>query len=247
MNPARVFRQSNNFALLAHDVHRQCVKRHLRTRRPSKHSLSRFINHGGLKLKTTLSAFICLFIAIGFCGQSSAQLRPGIVAVLDVAEVFKKNAAFNTQLNAIRSQAQNLNNQFQEDMKKLQTEAQLAASTYNPGTPERRQKEAELEQKQTRIGTEYRQANEDLLNREANLYMRTYQQLQQIVQQLANEHNIVMVLRFDRSEVNPEVRTEVVKVVNRAVVFQRDLDLTNMVMSAMGPTVEQAAGQQNIK
>lgn len=174
-------------------------------------------------------------ITIGVCGQSFAQMQPGIVAVLDVAEVFKENKSFNTQLNAIRNEAKALNEQFQVSMKQLQERAGVL-NNYNPGTPERRAKEAELEQDQTKMRTQFRQANEDLLNREAALYNRTYQQLQTVVGQLANQHGISMVLRFDRSQVNPDVRTEVVKVVNRAVVFQKNLDLTDMVIQKMDST-----------
>ena len=183
-------------------------------------------------MKTTLSTLACLIITIGMCGQSSAQFQPGIVAVLDVAEVFKENTSFNTQLNAIRNEAKSLNDQFQSRMKQLQENAQ-GLSIYNPGTPERRAKEAELEQEQTKIRTQYRQANEDLLNREAALYHRTYLDLQSVVQRLAMQHGISMVLRFDRSQVNPDIRPEVVKVVNRAVVYQKNLDLTDMVIKEM--------------
>ena len=96
--------------------------------------------------------------------------------------------------------------------------------------------------------TKARQAEADLLNREARIYYATYQKMQGIVSSVAGQNNITLVLRFDSEEIEPTNRAEVIKGVNRAVVFQHKLDLTSMVSQAMNAGNAQAqapSGTQN--
>ena len=46
-------------------------------------------------------------------------------------------------------------------------------------------------------------------------------------------HNITMVLRFDSSPIDHKNRADVIKAVNRGVVFQKELDITDMVIQQM--------------
>ena len=52
-----------------------------------------------------------------------------------------------------------------------------------------------------------------------------------------------MVVRYDGASVDPASRPEVIKAVNRTIVFHRDIDLTTMVIDGMGPRVAEAGKQ----
>ena len=54
-----------------------------------------------------------------------------------------------------------------------------------------------------------------------------------VVENIASQHGISLVLRFDSEEIDPNNRAEVIKGVNRAVVYHRRLDLTGMVSKEM--------------
>ena len=157
----------------------------------------------------------------------------GLVAVLDVARVFKENPEFDTAMKTIRQEAGGLKAQITQQQEAIKAEAQQLGQ-YEPGSAERNEMEATLEQKQTALRTRARQAEADLLNREAGVYFTTYQQMQSIVGEIAGQHGISLVLRFDSEEIDPANRAEVIKGVNRPVVFHRRLDLTNLVIQNMG-------------
>ena len=157
----------------------------------------------------------------------------GLVAVLDVARVFKENPEFDTSMKGIRQEADGLKAQITQQQEAIKAEAQQLGQ-YEPGSAERNQMEATLEQKQTALRTRARQAEADLLNREAGVYYATYEQMQSVVGEIASQHGISLVLRFDSQEVDPTNRAEVIKGVNRPVVFHRRLDLTNLVIQNMG-------------
>ena len=163
----------------------------------------------------------------------------GLVAVLDVAKVFKENQEFDGKMKTIKAEADGLKAQIQQQHEAIKAEAQELGQ-YDPGTTQRNQLEATLEQKQTALRTKARQAEADLLNREAKIYYDTYQQMQSVVANLASQHGISLVLNFDSEPFGATNRPEVIKGVNRAVVFHRRLDLTNMVIGQMNPGTAQA-------
>ncbi len=157
----------------------------------------------------------------------------GFTVVLDVAKVFKDNTRFDSAMKSIQQEAEQVKTQIQGEQESLQAEATKVMEMFKPGTPEFQREETRLEQQQAALRTKARQMNEELLNKEAKLYHDTYLQMQQVVTKIATDHNISLVLRFDSSSVDPANRADVIKAVNRGVVFQKELDITDMVIEQM--------------
>lgn len=198
-------------------------------------------------IKTFLVALIATVTLPSTQRSADAQetKSAGLVAVLDVARVFKEHQGFDAKMKAIKSEADGLKTQIQKQQDAIKAEAQSLAN-FEPGSPDRNQLEATLEQKQAALRTKARQAEADLLNREAGIYYETYQQMQKVVSDMASQHGISLVLRFDSAPIDSTNRPEVIKGVNRAVVFHRRLDLTNMVIGQMNPSTAAApTGTQN--
>ena len=170
--------------------------------------------------------------------------QSGLVAVLDVAKVFKANTTFEKRMENIKSEADALKAQIQKEQDSIRARAQEVAQ-YEVGTPERNQLEGKIEQDQASLRTKARQAETDLLNREAKIYYETYQQMQETVAKLAQQYGISLVLRFDSEEIDPTNRPEVIKGVNRAVVFHHKLDLTKMVIENLSPS-SASAGRDSV-
>ena len=191
-------------------------------------------------MKSLISSIALAVLAVSSFAPTASAQDGGIVAVLDVAKVFKVNQNFDTEMKNIKKQAENLKSQIQQQQEAIKAEA-MEISQYDAGSPERNELEAKVEQKQAGLRTSARQAEAELLNREARVYYDTYMKMQTVVGELAAKHGISLVVRFDGGSIDPASRPEVIKAVNRSVVFHRDIDLTNMVINGMGPRVAQAA------
>ena len=163
---------------------------------------------------------------------SAQEGKSGLVAVLDVAKVFKENQAFDSKMKAIKAEADSLKGQIVQQQESIKARAQQLTE-YEVGSAERNKFEATLEQEQAALRTKARQAEADLLNREARVYYETYERMRGVVGNIASQHGISLVLRFDSEEIDPNNRAEVIKGVNRAVVYHRRLDLTGMVSKEM--------------
>ena len=199
-----------------------------------------------MKSKLILS-LVAVIAAVSVSANAQEGKTPGQVVLLDVAKVFRVNKEFDDGMKSIKAEAQTLKNEIEAKQKKLQEEAVKVANTFEVGTSERNQKEAQLEQEQTTLRTYARQKETDLLNREAQIYYTTYQKMQSKVAQFAQGNDIALVLRFDSEDMNPTNRADVIKGVNRAVVFHHYRDISKYIIQEMGPMTEEAIREASLK
>lgn len=192
-------------------------------------------------IKTIVSAVTAFaVVTTAFASNSFAQeSEGGVVAVLDVARVFKENMQFDSAMKAIKREADQLKQQIQTQQEQIK-QAAVEVSQLDAGTQQRNNMEAKVEQDQAALRTRARQAEADLLNREAKIYYDTYQKVQSVVAELAATNNISLVLRFDGESIDPTNRADVIKGVNRAVIYHSRIDLTKFVIDAMAPATAAA-------
>jgi Skp family chaperone for outer membrane proteins len=180
-------------------------------------------------------AVLGLFVASAATVHAQQTSEP-LIAVLDVAKVFKSDATFTQRIDDIQKRAQQLKADVEAQQNELRRKAQQASETFKPNSPERQDAEAKLEQDMTGLRTFARQSETELMTEEAKVYYDTYLKMQGIVEATAKANNIALVLRFDSSEIIPTDRGSVVAGVNRAVVFQAQRDITDFVIGEMNPT-----------
>ncbi len=154
------------------------------------------------------------------------------VAVIDVAYVFKNYQRFNQELESIKQEI----DAFENDLRKQQQAfADLAEQLkqYSPDSPEYKRLDADATRKRVDLQTEATMKKKQILEKEAKSYYDAYQNIQSAVKSLADRYGIGLVLRFDREEMTPSNRASVLKGVNRAVVYQRNLDITDLVLETI--------------
>jgi Skp family chaperone for outer membrane proteins len=195
-----------------------------------------------MSVKTLIQSMLVVGLGLLASGSAVAQdvqanqmSSAGAIVVLDVAKVFKSNAQFNQQIEAIQAEAEKLKSDVESRQQQLRAQAQNISETLQANSTERKDAEAQLEQDMTALRTTARQAEADLMAREAKVYYDTYAKMQSIVTSAAEKYSIALVLRFDSSEIDPANRNSVVNGVNRAIVFQKDRDLTGYVIEQMDP------------
>ena len=139
---------------------------------------------------------------------------------------------FKSQMESIKQEAETLKGQIQQQQQAIQKQASEVGKMEIGDS--RYQAEEQVEQQQAKLRTKARQAEAGLLTREAQIYYNTYRDMQQVVTQLAQENNVALVLRFESGSIDPSNRPEVIKGVNRQVVYYGPIDLTSSVIERMG-------------
>ena len=193
-------------------------------------------------MKSTIIKPVIFAVAavVAFSASFASAQEAGRVAILDVAKVFKDNASFDAKVNAIKNEAEKLKQQITAEQDRIKAEV-MKLRDMEAGA-QRNQMEADLEQQHTRLRTTTRQNEAELLNREARVYFETYREMQSVVEAMSKEYGLSLVLRFDSESIDPNNRNEVIKGVNRAVVFHRQLDLTKLVSEQLNARMASASG-----
>jgi Skp family chaperone for outer membrane proteins len=151
------------------------------------------------------------------------------VAVLDVGMVFDKHPQFQAQMMGLKKQVEELDASMRNEQKRmLQMRDDL--QSYAAGSPQYKAKEEEMARLQSDLNVQMALKRKDFVEKEARVYFETYNEVYEIVASVADRNGIGLVLRFNSEDMKAEDRGSVLNGVNRAVVFQRNLNITKMVI-----------------
>lgn len=200
-----------------------------RNQTASRHHLSPF--QGGPKLKSHLSlALFATGIVLFTANQTVAQAQQGgVVAVLDVKEVFDKCTAFQNEVQIIKQEIKAFEEKFRQEGETLLEARRKLSEQFRSNSKEFRDGEADLARQFSDLKVRQQLKQKEILEKEAALYYDTYQRISKIVASFAEANGITLVLRYESKRIDRDNRAEVIQGVNRRVVFQRDRDLTTLI------------------
>jgi Skp family chaperone for outer membrane proteins len=185
----------------------------------------------------------CILIAAGTVGRAqtpgATSTAPStLVAVVDIARVFESHPTFKTSLELLQQQAKTVDLDLEGKKKSLTQRGQHLAD-LDPGSPDYCQLESELARQTADLQVQARQVKKNLLQREALQYHTSYNEILKSIERIAQQHGIGLVLRFDGRTMDPEDPQSVMQGMNRAVVLQRNLDITDMVIDDLRTALAQ--------
>lgn len=154
------------------------------------------------------------------------------VAVIDINEVFEKHLRFKAAMEDIKNDIKNYEASISERRKQGTAMAEQLKE-FQPGTPEFKQLEAQLAKLSADLQVDMALKKKEFLEREAKVYYTAYQEVLQQVTELSHRHSIGLVLRFNSDEIDPKERESVLQGVNRAIVYQSNLNITGAVVESL--------------
>jgi Skp family chaperone for outer membrane proteins len=162
--------------------------------------------------------------------QPPAKATP--VAVIDVARVFKNHREFQHQLEKLRGEAEEIKKQVAVRQAEIGN-VQKRLQSLQPGSVQGEDTQLLLARLQAELKLYAEREQQQLLHREAVLYADTYEELTDIVGRYARAHGIRLVIRTAGDDIDPANRKSVLGGVNRLVVYQEGLDITDAVLAEL--------------
>lgn len=211
------------------------------------------MQQGVLNVKTSrrCATIVAGFFALGasiLAGLAWAQERasvPKTVVVIDIGKVFKEHIRFKQQMDVLKKDMEAFQAYGRNEQTKLQERAEKAKNVYAKGSPEIKKEEEALQRQANELQIQSATKQRDIMEREAKVYFNVYQEVSTAVATFADRNGITLVLRYNSDVINPDDRNSVLSGVNNSIVFQRNLDITNLIIERVNAGSKSAADVAN--
>lgn len=181
-----------------------------------------------------MKRFFCVITALVIlAGTSTIAGAQTQICLVDISKVFKANKAFNDQMAALKTEA----DQFQA---KLQAAQQtLAQKTeelrkLDAASAEYQSAENELAQMSAKWEVDRRAKLRDLMQRESSLHLDTYVLINQLIGDYCTENQVPIVIRFSSEPMQLEDPESIMQAFNNSVIyFSPQHDITDQIIQRM--------------
>jgi len=200
-------------------------------------------------MKFSSLALVSLVVVAGFSTNALAeQTRTSsgtLVAVIDIGEIFKVHPTFKANMEALQEKAREIESQLAAQQKDLAARGQQLKN-LKTSSPEYRKLESELAQSVTDLQVKARQHQKEFVEKEARQYLETYNELLASIQRVATSYGIGLVMRFDSRAIDPNSPQSIALGLKRDVVWQRNLDITTLVLKDLGINTHELPGESPV-
>lgn len=162
--------------------------------------------------------------------QSPAGPAGGAIGLLDVNYIFKNHHRFKQQMEEMRGDVERAEATVQKEREAIQRLAEQLEQ-YK-GTRDYRAMEQDIADRQAKLAVQVRMQQREFLEREARIYHNTYKEIWQAVDYYCRSNNLAMVLRFNGDPADTTKPEEVLRDINKPVVWYREnMDITGHILS----------------
>ena len=155
------------------------------------------------------------------------------VALLDVSRVFKNNSRFKAMMDQMKGDVTQAEAWVKREREELQKLAERLKD-YRKGSPEYKATEEQLTKRSMDVSIQVKLQQKKFLESEATIYHTVYQEIIQELDHYCNSNGIAMVLRFSGDSIDPGVPEDVLRGINKPVVWHnRGLDITDQLLQIL--------------
>jgi Skp family chaperone for outer membrane proteins len=162
-------------------------------------------------------------------GAASPAAPPTRVAMIDLARIFNNHDKFKQQSDALRRDVE----QAERQLKTRRAELQAAADSLG-ALPKESSQAKKLEEQITHDAAELTahvaEQKKQFYEREKTIYYELYREVMAEVERYCKERGINLVMRFNGDPYNPADPQSVQKELNKAVVYQDGIDITDEIL-----------------
>jgi len=181
-----------------------------------------------LRVPLALAVLCCAAATKLSFAQAQAGAGQGI-AIIDLAYIFKNYPRFQAMKDDMKRDVDRVENELKsmrDEIEKLGTRL----NEYPKGTPEYKELETHLANRQAELNVKVQLQKKDFLQREAKIYFNVYQEVMDEVKYYAERNHITLVLRFNGDEIDTNDPQDVLKELNKAVVYyNKAIDITPII------------------
>lgn len=158
---------------------------------------------------------------------------PPVIALLDVSYIFKMHTRFKAMMNEMKGDVERAESTMKKERDQIMAMAERLKE-LRQGTPDYKTLEEDITKRQADLSVRVSLQKKEFLQREAKIYYTVYQEIAQETDYYAKQYGIDMVLRFNGDQVDVEKPDDVLRDINKPVVwYAKDRDITPVILDAL--------------
>lgn len=164
------------------------------------------------------------------------------IAVVDVSYVFKNHRRHQQMIESMKTEMTNTEAELKTDSEKIR-QMEEQRNTFQVGSKEYKDLDEELARNVAEFKLKMDRLRKGFMEREAAMYYQVYGEVSSIIQQYARSHDIGLVIRYNGDKADPNRREDVLREINKTVVFQNQIDITPDILALVNRDAGPAAPQ----
>ncbi len=178
----------------------------------------------------TLLLASCAFLTLATAAGGQETLP---IALVNLDRIFKDHKPFQDKLVPIKEGVQEMEKKAQLRQIELETVVTQLRKAQ-PGTPEAQRLQQQAVKLQTDLQQFVAKERETLQKREATAHLELYRQVEEEVKKYCKEKGIKLVIRQQETSLDEnQPLPEILKALNRGIVFEDGLDITSDILKAL--------------
>lgn len=188
-----------------------------------------------MKNSLSMATLVAVLAAVHFAADDAlAQPRPGgsQVAIVDLTYIFANHIKFKALVEDMRKDVEAAESDLKAAKEAIEKLAERA-DDYNKSSQEYKDLEEDLAKRQADLQVQVNIQKRNFMEQEAKIYLSIYREVLDHVKNHAEKYGISLVMRFNGDPVDGDDLQGVMRGLNRQVVYyHRSIDITPMVLDA---------------
>ncbi len=155
------------------------------------------------------------------------------IALLDIDYIFKNYAGFTARKDALEDEMKRATDQVTAQTKVIRSMVEQLQDVP-AGSIEYKQLDEQIAKKRADLQVQVEMQRKDFLKQKANIYYIVFQEIEQEVNYFVGQYNISLVLRFDGEQADREQPGDIGRYVSKQVIwYTPDLDITGIILDRL--------------
>jgi Skp family chaperone for outer membrane proteins len=182
------------------------------------------------------AATVALLSVVGVASSAQAQSAAGAnapkynIAVVDISYIFKKHNRHQATIEAMKTEMTSTEAELKADSEKIR-QMEEQRNTFNVGSKEYKDLDEELARNIAEFKLKMDRLRKGFMEREAKIYYQAYLEVSDAIKYYAQRHDIGLVVRFNGDKVDVNRREDVLREINKTVVYQNQIDITPDILA----------------
>jgi len=179
-------------------------------------------------------AIIGVLVGYVTAAQSASANEPAPIALVNVDRILKAYKPLQEKLDPLKADAKDLDAAVQVRQGELETVGKQLRSA-RPGSPEQQKLQLQFVKLQTELQQFIAGEQQAQHKKQAAVYLAFFRQLDAEISKYAKAHGVRLVLRqYETSYDEGQQLPDILKALNRAILYEEDLDITDEILKALG-------------